>query len=1184
VAIQFGGPVLHVDETERREGVGDIVCIAVTAFFVLIFSGLVLRAATTPPERVGAVSALASGEHVEGTIRSGTVEHWALHLKPGDYFEACLEFHEMGLSLSLEARVRDSKTTNVESAPQWGAPGTCLRAVIARNSTYLLHIAAISGGPATENYRLEVKGHPQVPSDARQIATQRLLKQAADHVSRFSFNSLSMALSLCKQALSASQNIPDIALETSILLRLAEIESWLGDWRNAVSYADMALDRMDDGAFVSGRLSVEYVHSRATARLKGRSEGSESLTSVLNSAHAAHATTIEALTLFSLGQGQLPDQPQQAEHYFQLAVATARAVKNQALERTVYANIGDAYFAAEDWRKAALYYDLAQQPPNAFARAAQIGQLGRLALALLHVGDTERTESILSRAERITAGYEAHTLATLHRDIGNAYRSAGNPEMARSHYARATRFAGNDHRLNIDLENLIADCSHELADLPKALTAHEAALSIARRFGEKRDRARALLDVGEDYALLGDHESAIVHISEALQLFTDDPLERAEALNSLGENLLLVRDNPLQADVEKRRSHRRELAFEAFNKALRLRHDVDREGEADTLGHLGGLYSDIGNLEKAIDLLQQSANIRRDMDDREGLAEALEALGNAHLAADHKQTAIAIQQDALDLRRRLPDRIAEASTLASLAAALGADDQLEDALANAERAVKLIEIVRKSISIRDLRIRLLADIVYIYGVCTNINLQLYGKHPSAGYDVKALEWRERSLARELLDNSTLVMARLGRPKQSPQRTFQTQQQLLSGVQQQREQTSDEKAPDTPGVAVETRKGGSSTMGAQRLAPEEWPIDIADIQKLLPTDGLLLDYDLGDTGSVWAVTRQSVSVFRTPKLAEIEPLIRDCFNYFSERTARGTCPAGNLMAMLFGAVEHLLPGKRIIITGDAILGFVPFAALPDPRPGRYLFSDIITVPSASFIATQRQRVLQSPGPKNVLVFAAPVTDSADNGLREKTLRGPVERPSDSVVFPAVQSEMINLFAIQAAAGDRVVSHTGFTANRQTALSELPKYSIIDFSVHGYFDTTSQKFVGLVLSTYDSQGRRIPGFLTVEDVSKLRLKAEIVMLGVCDTGRGELIPGEGTISMSRAFLFAGARRVLATLWPVYSDAASVFVATFYDALLKRGLDPESSLREARSRVRAVFPSPHYWAAFVLQGDWS
>jgi CHAT domain-containing protein len=164
---------------------------------------------------------------------------------------------------------------------------------------------------------------------------------------------------------------------------------------------------------------------------------------------------------------------------------------------------------------------------------------------------------------------------------------------------------------------------------------------------------------------------------------------------------------------------------------------------------------------------------------------------------------------------------------------------------------------------------------------------------------------------------------------------------------------------------------------------------------------------------------------------------------------------------------------------------------------------------------------------------------------------------------------------------------FQASRTTATSpELAQYRIIHFATHGLVDSRNPALSGIVLSLVDQQGKPQDGFLRLWDIYNLRLPADLVVLSACRTALGKEIRGEGLISLTRGFMYAGAARVMASLWQVDDAATSEFMSKFYQGVLKKKLAPAAALQAAQVymwKQKRWHEDPYYWAAFQLQGEW-
>lgn len=354
-------------------------------------------------------------------------------------------------------------------------------------------------------------------------------------------------------------------------------------------------------------------------------------------------------------------------------------------------------------------------------------------------------------------------------------------------------------------------------------------------------------------------------------------------------------------------------------------------------------------------------------------------------------------------------------------------------------------------------------------------------------------------------------------------------------------------------------------------------------------------------------------------------------------AEYTKVATALSQMVLGPVATMLNKKRLLIVSDGALQYLPYAALPAPRlpasASQKFFGppstlqdrkslplmiehEIVSLPSASALAElRRARLNRKQPPKAVAVLADPVFDRRDErvaaslgGTREKrkviASRSRADELSVSaqrLTRSATDVGLIRsgkylsrlLWTQREAAAILNVTPTGqgmealgFEANRATATSPLmAQYRVVHFATHALLDSKNPELSGLVLSLVDKRGQPQNGFLDLEQIYNLNLPADLVVLSACDTGLGREIRGEGLIGLARGFMYAGASRVMASLWSVDDEVTSELMARFYKALEQDKMSPAAALRTAQIEVAKEerWSSPYYWAGFQIQGEW-
>jgi CHAT domain-containing protein len=277
-------------------------------------------------------------------------------------------------------------------------------------------------------------------------------------------------------------------------------------------------------------------------------------------------------------------------------------------------------------------------------------------------------------------------------------------------------------------------------------------------------------------------------------------------------------------------------------------------------------------------------------------------------------------------------------------------------------------------------------------------------------------------------------------------------------------------------------------------------------------------------------------------------------------------------------------------------------------------EIVSLPSASALAIQRSELAgRQLAPKMLAVIADPVFDRTDvrfttpaNESNDKvqsqtssfndarSIEHLAENSGDKsgvttlrFVIPRLlftRQEAKQLMAL--APKGSSFSATDFQASRATVLSpELSQYRYVHIATHGLLDTERPGLSALLFSMVDAQGKSQDGFLRANDIYNLKLPAELVVLSACQTGLGKEVKGEGLVGLTRGFMYAGAARVVVSLWNVNDKATADLMTKFYEKMLKQGERPAAALRAAQVEMwkQKQWQSPYYWAAFTMQGEW-
>jgi CHAT domain-containing protein len=300
--------------------------------------------------------------------------------------------------------------------------------------------------------------------------------------------------------------------------------------------------------------------------------------------------------------------------------------------------------------------------------------------------------------------------------------------------------------------------------------------------------------------------------------------------------------------------------------------------------------------------------------------------------------------------------------------------------------------------------------------------------------------------------------------------------------------------------------------------------------------------------------------------------------------------------------------------------VPFEALPIPGRRNYTpllaEHEVVMLPSASVLSTLRA---QTNGRETLrdrlMILADPVYSSDDARVRASKERSATPRSqplqSESVLppgtdfaqavpavrdvglpgagyklprIPGTRLEARRIVALAPKGAARVA--LDFEASQATVMSgALRDARLVHFATHGLLNPERPELSGLVLTLVNEKGEPQDGYLSVPEIFNLDLSADLVVLSGCETALGKNVRGEGLVGLTRAFMYAGSPRVVASLWAVRDDATAELMSRFYAGMLKRKLRPAAALREAQLSMwrEPRWRSPLNWAAFVFQGEW-
>jgi CHAT domain-containing protein len=371
-----------------------------------------------------------------------------------------------------------------------------------------------------------------------------------------------------------------------------------------------------------------------------------------------------------------------------------------------------------------------------------------------------------------------------------------------------------------------------------------------------------------------------------------------------------------------------------------------------------------------------------------------------------------------------------------------------------------------------------------------------------------------------------------------------------------------------------------------------PAVLTNVENDLHPDELLLEYVLDEpTSFCIAVTRRRPRVQTLPVgRREVEKLVQQ---FVDDVRTKGA--AIEVSKQLYRALVEPIPeaktATKLIIVPDGMLNLLPFEAIRDGRGDYLLKSRVISyVPSGTILDVLRRERKNVRAPRPFLGVGDVAYENQGGAgrriptpdtIRARLVRGMADLSGMRLQdLPETREEVERIGKI---VGRDAVILLGKDAT-ETAFKKEPldQFRVLHLAVHGFADTQYPERSALVLGTDPKSAD--DGLLQVREIIRLRLNAELTTLSACDTGVGKLQGQEGVSNLVEAFLVAGSKSVVASLWSADDTFASALMDRFYQRL-GQGEDTSSALRNAKLDLLAKYGdkvSPFYWAAFIAVGD--
>lgn len=821
------------------------------------------------------------------------------------------------------------------------------------------------------------------------------------------------------------------------------------------------------------------------------------------------------------------------------------------------ADRGDPARAEDSWQRALAIQERIQP------LGATVGFIaGNLGMVRFLQGDLEAAESDLNRVLALyrRIGHAEHGIALTLTNLGEIASARGDLIQAEEHLRAALRIAEEvlkGHPVLPEILSGLGAVQRSRGDLRAAGSYFDQALQLhSEAASESEEVAKALVSLGEIAGRLGDPGKARERLARALSL-------REKA----GSGGILVAETLLAIGrLEAGPGGDPKAAQGRFEQALRLAEVQVPEGllVAEALLELGRIAEREGDLLGAEAFLRRSLALRSKISPGTSLeAEALAALGRVETvrgAAEPGREHLCRAIDVLDRQRPRIGGLQENAAAFEAAFSATYQDCIE-ALWKGGRAAEAFHALERS------RARAFGRLL------SERHLRFAELDPKARSERGRLDREydrlQESLAELSLSNDGPEVARI--------------LDALHEVRSRQAELTARQVRDVPRIAA--------------LQAAE-PLDLNAARAALDSGTVLLAFAVGEEKTLLfavnsgADARLGLAVFPLPvgraalhrDIESFRSLILDTNSDPAEIRRRGE----SLYRALLGPAETLVHrARRLLISPDGPLHALPFAALV--RQGKTLAErkPLHFAASATVYSALRRPPASPPARRAAALaaFGAPIYPPpgaellADLRVRFATERGLALEP-----LPSSRQEVLALAALYPEAK----TFLGADATEEKARAAAPEARIVHFAVHGLLDENMPLNSGLALTTpeHPVEGQENGLLQAWEIFESLRLDADLVTLSACDTALGKDAGGEGILGLTRAFQFAGARSVVASLWSV-SDASTPELMRRLYTYLSAGKSKDEALRRAQvDLLRSGDPElahPYHWAAFQLYGGW-
>ena len=829
-----------------------------------------------------------------------------------------------------------------------------------------------------------------------------------------------------------------------------------------------------------------------------------------------------------------------AIQFEKLGLEIAKEVGNKVGEGSAYCNLGITYYNLGDYKTATDYYELHLTVAKGMGNRREEGNAyGNLGNVYRSIGDFRKAIHFYELCLEIAKDV---------RDIVVEGHSYGNLGIAYSNLGDHTK-AKEFYELNLKIAKQVGDRMGErsaygnlgttylsLGDFKKAIEYHELQLKISKDLGDRAGEGSAYGNLGITYDSLGDLKKAIgyhkLHLKISREL-GDLSGERGAYCN-LGNAYHVLSD--FQNAI-----HHLELGLK-LAKEMKVKSE-----EASAYGNLGTVYESLGDVEKAIEYYELHLKVAKEVGDRTGEGYAYGNLGNAYYRLGDFENVIRYKELHLKITKEVGDRAGEAKTLYGLGCAFESQGIFLKAVDYYQSSVKKLNDIRADLQLKD------EWKINFRHFCQTVYTSLW-----------------RALLKEDKVVESLVAAEQGRAqalKDLMQVKYQFQPSNVGSLTLERSisNTLSCMSPNTIFIAVDEQeiifwvgqKENEVKLRTNEITDKR-PVD--DVTAYLQSLAQLTHKEIGVRASLKCEDR-SLDQWRGKTLAD------DRSDQQTKTSSVHLKPSSlkTLYDITIGPTADLLHGHELIFVPEGPLCLVPYAAFVDSN-SKYLSESfrIRVIPSL----TSLKLLADCPADYHCKTGALLV---GDPWVQEYTYQG---RKLHQLPCAREEVEMIGRIL-------NTAPLTGTDATKDEVLQRLSSVALVHIAAHGRMETGE-----IALAPNPTRTSEVPTendfLLAMADVLSVQVRARLVVLSCCHSGRGE-IKAEGVVGIARAFMGAGARSVLVSLWAIDDEATLEFMKSFYQHLVERRSASEA-LNQAMKCMRESdkFSKVKYWAPFVLIGD--